>query len=211
MIRKTAHTYAKQNFNGSFGQVREQIIIEATWLGSSEPSISSQVSSYIYDMMVARNQLSLIEKYKLQKFDVRVLSKERTLAEKIMSLVRFSQTDTPYKDLANKIRHIYDIHMMLKNEEITYFLDSASFSELFCKVGADDWISFKNNNDWLNNHPKTSIIFSQPEDTWNKIRSIYNTTFKDIVLGEQPSEIELIATLKKIGKKLENIIWTIEK
>jgi hypothetical protein len=58
---------------------------------------------------------------------------------------------------------------------------------------------------------KTSIIFSQPEDTWNKIRSTYNTTFKDIVLGEQPSEIELIATLKKIGKKLENIIWTIEK
>lgn len=211
MIRKTAHAYAKQNFNGSFGQVREQIIIQATWLGSSEPSISSQVSSYIYDMMVATNQLSLIEKYRLQKFEVRVLSKERTLAEKVMSLVRFSQTDKPYEDLANKIRHIYDIHMMLKNEEVTSFLDSTTFSELLCKVGADDWISFKNNNDWLNNHPRTSIIFSQPEDTWNRIRNTYNTTFKDLVLGELPSEIELIATLKKIGNRLDNIKWTIEK
>ncbi len=211
MIRKTAHTYTKQNFNDSFGQVREQIIIEATWLGSSEPSISSQVSSYIYDMMVATNQLSLIEKYRLQKFEVRVLSKERTLAEKVMSLVRFSQTVTPYEDLANKIRHIYDIHMMLKNEEVNHFLDSIAFSELLCKVGSDDWISFKNNNDWLNNHPKTSIIFSQPEDTWNRIRNTYNTTFKDLVLGELPSEIELIATLKKIGNRLDNIKWTIEK
>ena len=211
MIRKTAHAYAKQNFSGSFGQVREQIIIEATWLGSSEPSISSQVSSYIYDMMVATNQLSLIEKYRLQKFEVRVLSKERTLAEKVMSLVRFSQTDTPYEGLANKIRHIYDIHMMLKDEEVSHFLDGTPFSELLCKVGADDRISFKNNNDWLNNHPKTSIIFSQPEDTWNRIRNTYNTTFKDLVLGELPSEIELIAILKKLGNRLDNIEWTTEK
>ena len=61
MIRKTAHSYKKQNFRGDFGQVREQIIIEATWLGSSEPSITAEISSYIYDMMVATNQLQIIE------------------------------------------------------------------------------------------------------------------------------------------------------
>jgi len=36
MIRKTAHNYPKI-FEGLFGQIRDNLIIEATWLGSFEP------------------------------------------------------------------------------------------------------------------------------------------------------------------------------
>ena len=36
MNRKTAHTYNKE-FEGNFGQVRDVIVIEATWLGYYEP------------------------------------------------------------------------------------------------------------------------------------------------------------------------------
>ena len=57
-------------------------------------------------------------------FSVRVFSKERTFAEKIMSLARFSFSEDPYTDLASKIRHIYDLHMMLKNPEIESFFSS---------------------------------------------------------------------------------------
>src|SRR4051812_39488414 len=38
-IRKTAHTYSKENFSGSFGQVRENIVLEVTWLGNFEPFV----------------------------------------------------------------------------------------------------------------------------------------------------------------------------
>ena len=75
-------------------------------------------------MMKATGQNQIIEQYKLQPFIVKVLSKERTLCEKIMSLVRFSHTHDPYTDLANKIRHIYDLHLMLKNEEVAIFFKS---------------------------------------------------------------------------------------
>jgi predicted nucleotidyltransferase component of viral defense system len=51
MIRKTAHQYQRQNFAGVFGQVREHIIVEASWLGSSEPYITTTVSCYITEMM----------------------------------------------------------------------------------------------------------------------------------------------------------------
>lgn len=210
MIRKTAHQYNKQNFSGSYGQVREQIIVEATWLGSSEPYIMAEVSCYVTEMMKATNQNQLIEQYNLQPFTVKVLSKERTLCEKIMSLVRFSQTQEPYADLSNKIRHIYDVHLMLKNEEVAAFFSSAGFDELLIRVGKDDIVSFKNNNEWLQNHPGTAIVYSKPEDTWDKIKNTYRTTFKELVMGELPKEEDLITTLKKISTRLHKVEWNLE-
>ncbi len=55
MIRKTAHNYPKV-FNGLFGQIRDNLIIEATWLGSFEPYQKGKVSSLIYEMIVETNQ-----------------------------------------------------------------------------------------------------------------------------------------------------------
>ena len=197
MIRKTAHQYSKQNFSGSYGQIREQIIVEATWLGSSEPYITAEVSCYVTEMMKATNQNQLIEQYSLQPFIVKVLSKERTLCEKIMSLVRFSQTQEPYTDLSNKIRHIYDVHLMLKNDDVDDFLNNGDFDKLLIRVGKDDIVSFKNNNKWLQNHPATAIIFSKPDDTWNRIKNTYRSTFRELVLGELPVEADLINTLNR--------------
>jgi len=61
-IRKTAHQYKRGNFQGVFGQVREQIIVEATWLGSSYPYTEAEVSCYVTEMMQAAGlNLSLYE------------------------------------------------------------------------------------------------------------------------------------------------------
>jgi Nucleotidyl transferase AbiEii toxin, Type IV TA system len=207
MIRKTAHQYNKQQFNGSYGQVREQIIIEASWLGSSEPYIIAEISCYITDMMKATFQNKIIDQYMLMPFPVKVLSKERTLCEKIMSLVRFSFTEVPYEDLANKIRHIYDLHLLLKNEEVDGFFKCSDFQTLLLQVGKEDIISFKNNKGWLQNHPSTAIIFSSPEDTWNRISRTYRTSFKDLVIGDLPEESDLLNTLNNIYRRLEQIKW----
>ena len=198
MIRKTAHQYNKQNFRGTFGQISEQIIVEATWLGSSEPFVNAEVTCYITEMMRTTDQHKMIDQYNLQPFTVKVLSRERTLCEKVMSLARFSQTKEPYKDLANKVRHIYDIHMMLKDATVAVFFNSSYFDELLLRVGKDDVVSFKNNNKWLANHPAEAIIFKNPEDTWDKIKAAYRTTFKDLVMGVLPEEEDLIVELKKI-------------
>ena len=129
MIRKTAHQYILQNFHGTFGQVREQIIIEATWLGSSEPYTNGEITSYITEMMRATGQDDMIEQYNLQPFPVKVLSLERTLCEKIMSLVRLSQTEEPIIDLANKVRHIYDLYMT----GVSHFLNIQNTKCISCK------------------------------------------------------------------------------
>ena len=210
MNRKTAHSYEKF-YDGDFGQVRDIIILEATWLGSFEPYTSANIQSYITEMMKSQNQISLIEEYKLDSFPVRVLTKDRTLCEKIMSLVRFSCTENPIFDLNNKIRHIYDIHKLLQDEETNQFFNSEKFEKLLLKVANDDVKSFKNNNDWLSNHPVEAILFSDITDTWAKLRQTYNSNFKALILGDLPNENDVLTTLFKVSERMKPIQWTIRR
>ena len=62
MIRKTAHSYSRL-FTGNFGQVRDSIIIEASWLGNFEPYTTRQLSSFIYEMLLINKQQEIIDEY----------------------------------------------------------------------------------------------------------------------------------------------------
>lgn len=207
-IRKTAHQYDKI-FDGNFGQVREHIVLEATWLGNFEPYTEMEVSSYVYEMMKAKGQDELIERYSMSPFIVQTLSKERTFCEKLMSLVRFSRTERPISDLRNKIRHIYDIHQMLKDSDIQLFFESSEFDKMLNKVGQDDMLGYKNNNDWIPLHPSTALIFDKPSETWEQLSFEYNGNFKDLVTGILPSETALVETLKRIKERLKVIEWQV--
>ena len=151
-IKKTAHQYSRL-FTGSFGQIKEQLTIEATWLGNFKPFTTENVGSYILDLMQLTEQEALIEKFDMQTFKVQALSIERTFCEKIMGLVRFSRMENPYTVLSNKIRHVYDLYFMFSNEAID------SFFKMLQQVGKNDFTSYKNNNDWLEEHPSSAIIF----------------------------------------------------
>lgn len=206
MIRKVAYNYPK-TFKGNYGQVRDVIIIEATWLGYFEPYSNKVLNTYIYDMMVATNQTSLAEEYDLLPFEALVLDSIRTLCEKIMSLVRFSHTETPIVDLRAKIRHVYDINQLLKDETVQAFFTSEDFDTMLLKVAADDVQSFRNNNDWLRHHPKEALIFKSPEETWNQLKDTYQNDFKFLVYGELPNEKDVLTTILKVTERLYSITW----
>ncbi|GAB4303999.1 MAG: nucleotidyl transferase AbiEii/AbiGii toxin family protein [Marinilabiliales bacterium] len=209
MIRKTAHSYPKI-FEGLFEQVRDILIVEATWLGSFEPFEKGKVNSLIYEMIIATNQRQIADEYGLNPFEVNVLSPKRTFCEKIMSLVRFSYSENPIEDLNNKIRHIYDLNRLLKNKEIRKFFSSKDFEELLLKVANDDLLSFKNENEWLQNHPTQSLIFKESNEMWNKLKTTYLTTFSKLVYGELPNDKAILETLNSIKKRMENINWKIK-
>lgn len=209
MIRKTAHSYTKA-FKGNYGQVRDNIIVESTWLGNFEPYTTANVSSFIYEMMLQGNQQSLIDEYEMNPFEVLVLNPKRTLCEKIMSLVRFSQTQEPITDLRNKIRHTYDIHLMLKDENLKSFFQSDDFETMLLRVANDDITSFKNNNKWLANHPMTAIVFADTTGTWNKIKDVYTASFSELVFGKLPPETGILKTLTTVADRLKLIEWNIK-
>lgn len=81
----------------------------------------------------------------------------------------------------------------------------------FSKTKAtDDIASFKNNNEWLANHPTTAIIFSETADTWNKIKDVYTGSFSELVFGEVPPETEILKTLTTVADRLKPIEWNIK-
>lgn len=209
MNRKTAHTYAKE-FTDDYGQVRDVIVVEATWLGYYEPFTTKTVSSFIYEMMMKTGQQAMTEEYGLQPFEVKVLEPKRTLCEKIMSLVRFSYTEEPIKDLQAKIRHTYDLHQLLKDKGLSDFFTSTSFDDMLLKVANDDVASFKNNNDWLVHHPQKALLFRELGTVWNELKSIYNGDFRKLVFADFPTDTDILATLQQIRKRLSTVEWTIK-
>ena len=204
MNRKTAHSYP-QAFNGEYGQVRKEIIVEATWLGYHEPYVEKQVYSYVYEMMMATGQEKMITEYGLEPFKVWVLDVKRTICEKIMSLVRFSYEENPIEALSNKVRHTYDLHLLLKDGELSEYFDSEDFKEMLLKVAQDDVGSFKNNNKWLVNHPSDALIFKDVDGTWEQIKSVYEGSFSQLVFRDLPPSEDVRQTLERISKRLSEI------
>ncbi len=206
MIRKTAHSYP-QIFSRDFGQVRDIIILESSWLGTSEPVVKGTVSSYIYQMMMNSGQSAMAEDYQLQPFEVSILAPERTLCEKIMSLVRFSHSENPARDLRSKIRHVYDLHQMLGQQEISQFFDSPEFDKMLHKVGRDDESNFRNNKEWLYIHPTQAMIFSDLDRLWPELSETYIGTFRRLVFGTLPDATLVKKTLERLKERISRLNW----
>lgn len=210
MNRKTAHSYNKL-FTGEYGQVRDIIILESSWLGYYEPYNKQIINSFIGEILDKNGQTKNIQNYGLQPFEMNVLEPSRTICEKIMSLVRFSYTETPIQDLKNKIRHTYDIHQLIEQKEFKDFLDSEDFIDMLLKVANDDVNSFRNNNDWLNNHPNDSLFFKNLDNIWkNELQEVYKNEFKNLVYGELPNENKILKSLQYIKERMTNIKWDID-
>lgn len=208
-LRKTAHDYPKV-FRGDFGQVRDFIVVEASMLGNFEPYQEMEISSFIYEMMVARDQQQLAEEQEMLPFGVQVLDIRRTICEKIMSLVRFSYESDPMDSLKNKIRHTYDIHQLLKIPEIHTFFESDEFDRMLLKVGSDDVDSFRNNNDWLPNHPSEALIFKNTREVWRQLEETYKGSFADLVYGNNlPRPEEIVASLERVSQRIAKVEWNI--
>lgn len=206
MIRKTAHEYPLL-FSGKFGQVRDKVILESSSLGHYEPYHEQEISSYIYDMMRSAGQIELAEEYKLGPFPVRVLDVKRTLCEKILSLVRFSHSETPVEDLKMKIRHLYDLHRISNQQEMKDFIMSAGFEEMLNRVGQDDVEGYRNNNAWLNFHPKEALIFADFDRIWKELEPVYSRDFKGLVYGHFPGPEEILSSWKFIANRIDEISW----
>lgn len=207
-LRKTVHQYPK-TFAGDFGQVRDFIVLEASMLGNFEPYHTMDISSFIYDMMMAQAQEPLADEYQLLPFAINVLDVRRTICEKIMSLVRFSYEEDAIATLKNKIRHAYDIHALLKLEEIIIFFESEDFDQMLRKVGNDDVDSFRNNNGWLVNHPAQSLIFNKPEETWSALATTYHGSFAGLVYGKLPDASHIATDLRRVSERLKKVEWNI--
>lgn len=98
---------------------------------------------------------------------------------------------------------------MLLDEDVQSFFSSIEFDKMLLKVGNDDMIGYKNNNQWIPEHPSTALIFAKANETWRQLSTEYHSNFKDLVTGELPSEAGMINTLLLVSERLKKVDWLI--
>lgn len=206
MHRKTAHAYPKV-YAGEFGQVRDFIVLESGWLGNPFPNMPGTVSSFIFEKNKDNDGQGIMASYGMTPFTVTALVPNKTLCEKAMSLVRFSYSEKPLEDLALKIRHLFDLNQLLRDEEISRFFQSEQFDSILIQVAKEDLLSFKNNNDWLLNHPNMSLIFSDPINIWKRLEETYLGDFQNQVFGVIPEPGAILNTLLAIRNRMDLVSW----
>ncbi|MDP2362411.1 MAG: nucleotidyl transferase AbiEii/AbiGii toxin family protein, partial [Ignavibacteria bacterium] len=104
-----------------------RLMLEVNSFANPYPFQSMLIKSFVYDFLISTDNKKLIDKFGLSPFEINVLSKEQTLLEKLVSLIRFSFDDNTSAALSSKIRHFYDLYFLFNDEECNGFIKSKEF------------------------------------------------------------------------------------
>lgn len=202
-FRKTAHGFPIHSDSTALGQVASTILIEINAFAEPDPAKMMPVASLVGEYLKAMSQEDLIDEFGLRPFNILVLSVERTLCEKIMGLVRAGYEKNPLDYFRRRIRHIYDIVMILRSSEYRDFVRSEEFPKLLERVKASDRQSMPKSSVWLDPPLGEAMIFANAEELWTKIGREFHRNFKDMVYGDKlPSDDEVIEAIASIRNAL---------
>lgn len=205
-FRKVSYEYPRI-IDGEFGHASDVILLETNSFTSPEPFSLMPAQSLIAEFL-RMGQIEgggeVITRYKLEKFEVNVLDIKRTVAEKIIGLVRASRDMAPEHALANKIRHIYDLCLIKRNAQYSQLFSSDHLLQLIDVVIQADKEQFGNAGNWLNQPLHECVLFSQPRETWGNIRDIFYGSFSELVYdSDLPSDEEVLGLLSSLAKLLQ--------
>jgi len=180
-----------------------QLLIEINTYGNPYPYVKQKISSFIGDYLIAVNRQDLLEQYDLKQFTINVLDKRRTMLEKLVSLIRFSFAENPSRELANKIRHFYDLYYLANNEECVQYLQSIEFQKNLSELLIHDQQEFDEPQGWQTKTLKDTPLLKDFPTLWTNLRSTYQNELTPLAFSEIPDEklieenfVELMNTLK---------------
>lgn len=197
-FRKTLHDYGA-SVQGDYGQATDRILVEINSFASPNPHQPMPIKTYISQFMAQRGLLDLIRQYGLEPFEVNVVSRERTFTEKVLALVRASYAEK----LGSKIRHVYDLHAMLKAPAVAAFLHSEDFFGMIQAVQADDARNSEFQGGWATQPLDACLLFADVRGAWNSLETAYQQEFRSLVYGTLPDPEEVIAVLGTVAARLQ--------
>ena len=202
-FRKTAHAFSIQSNAAKLGQVSDTLLIEINSFANPEPSSTLPIATLIHDFLVDAGRTDLVRHHKLDPFSIPVLCVERTLCEKVMGLVRTGYEANPVSNFRRRIRHFYDLVMIMRENRYGEFVASDAFVELMAKVRESDRKSMPGAAAWLDPPLGKAMIVADATHLWSEIRTEFHGNFKDMIYGDSvPNDTEVLACLATIGSSL---------
>lgn len=200
-FRKTVYEYPHAKNRKNFGQASPQLLLEINSFTKPEPFKKMGLTSILANFLSEQGRPDLLQEFELEDFYINVLSVERTLVEKILAIIKDSYDKNPAERLRNRIRHIYDICMILRNEKYRKFIQGLEFRALCKKCIADEEGGFLESNVYKN-HLADAPIFDSNQKWKDKLLPTYNGIFKDLVFGDLPGFDEILASITFIKTNL---------
>ncbi len=98
-------------------------------------------------------------------------------------------TSDDYSELEQKIRHIYDIHHLITNDEtVKAWLSTDDFFTILSAVHGNDTPVHKKSAEWCHFPLASHEIISAFSDLWTQLEATWNGNFKVLIYEELPSK-----------------------
>lgn len=180
-----------------------KLIIEINSFSNPFPFQNLKIQSMVFDFLVKTKNEKYIEQYNLQSFEVNVLSKEQTLLEKMVSLIRFSFKENTIASISEKIRHFYDIYYLMKDSDCIKFVESDSFKKQFEIILKHDRKLFEEPKGWQNKNISESKLINDFKTVWQQIKDKYQTELSALAYKAIPKENEVAACFEELIKRIK--------
>ncbi len=201
--RKTVFEYPRIVRSNNFGQANDKLLLEINSFADPHPFHEMPIQSMIGEFLIQTDRKEVVEANELHPFNINVLGLERTLAEKILSLVRAGYAENPMNELAARVRHLYDLHFIVKNENMHTFIAGKDFAKIIKNVLADDERNSQFQGDWTKKPLRESMVFADWEKVWGELQNVYHNQFKSLVFDKLPESNEINDSILIIRKAIQ--------
>lgn len=202
-FRRTVHQYPRIVDDTNFGQASPELLIEINAFTNPEPFETRELRTFIAEDLARKGKTDLLTRFGLEDFSVRVLSPKRTLVEKMLRIIKDSYSNDPVASLSDRIRHLYDICLILRHEKYRDFIASYEFKSLCDKCIAHEKAGKFKDSDCFEKPLINAPLFSDFETWRSSLNRTYTGTFLHLVYGDLPDMDEISDALNLLQKHLK--------
>lgn len=198
-FRKSVFEYVTTNKSNK----NNKLIVEINSFANPFPFQRLTLKNFAFDFLQQTGNEKYIEQYDLQPFEINVLSKEQTLLEKTISLIRFSFEQNAVESISKKIRHFYDLYFLTKNPECAEFVASDSFKKQFETILQHDRDMFEEPTGWQTKLISESPLVADFPAIWKQLKEIYQTELSALAYRQIPAENEVAKCFEELKKRIQ--------
>jgi len=202
-FRKSVYRYPTVLNSTKAEDISDKLIVEINSFANPYPNQQATIQSMIGEYFQDNDAFEIIEKFDLQEFELNVLNKNQTLLEKLVSLIRFSFDENPVQGVAGKIRHFYDLHYLMQDEDCLSFVNRKSFKNDFTALLEHDKAIFDDPEGWKIKNYQESPILSDFDKLWENLKLVYTSELEKMAFKEIPHENNIKKSFKTLIGKLK--------
>ncbi len=185
------------------GNANNKLIVEINSFANPFPYQRLTIQSMVFDFLMQTSNEKYIKQYNLQSFEVNVLSKEQTLLEKMVSLIRFSFKENTVESISEKIRHFYDLYYLMKNPDCIEFVASGSFKKQFDTILQHDRAMFEESMGWQSKSISESPLMMDFSTLWKQLTEKHQTELSALAYRKIPDEKDVAKCFEELIKRIE--------